>query len=131
MGVSELTLTVEPWLQFSGEAEGWTGGTLRDGHLSEQRTASRCWRGRHSTALLALLTVLLGCLVVFLAHQPPVLHQVELVPRGQLPVADDAGEAVQVINEVLGLADHLGWGDALLAGCAFCAEAPVRTAIEK
>lgn len=75
-----------------------------------------------------LITVLLGRLVVLLAHQPPVLHEVELVPRGQLPVADDAGEAGQVVDEVLCLADHLGRRDALLAGCAFCAEAPVRAA---
>lgn len=73
-------------------------------------------------------TVLLGRLVVFLAHQPPILHEVELIPRGQLPVTDDAGETVQVVDEVLCLADHLGRGDALLAGRAFCAEAPVRTA---
>lgn len=73
-----------------------------------------------------LITVLLGCLIVLLAHQPPVLHEVELVPRGQLPVTDDACEAVQMVDEVLCLADHLGRGDALLAGCAFCAEAPIR-----
>lgn len=75
-----------------------------------------------------LVTVLLGRLVVLLAHQSPVLHEVELVPCGQLPVTDDAGEAVQVVDEVLRLADHLGRGDALLAGRAFCAEAPVRRA---
>ena len=75
-----------------------------------------------------LITVLLGRLIVLLAHQPPVLHEVELVPRGQLPVTDDAGEAVQVVDEVLRLPDHLGRGDALLAGRAFCAEAPVRAA---
>lgn len=76
----------------------------------------------------APVTILLGRLVVLLAHQPPVLHEVELVPRGQLPVTDDAGKAVQVVNEVLRLADHLGRRDALLAGRAFRAEAPVGAA---
>lgn len=75
-----------------------------------------------------LLTILLGRLVVFLAHEPPVLHEVELVPCGQLPVANDAGKAVQVVDKVLGLADHLGRRDALLAGCAFCAKASVGAA---
>lgn len=93
---------------------------------SGQRAApgQRSGRGRGG----GKLTVLLGRLVVLLAHQPPVLHEVELVPRGQLPVADDAGEAVQVVDEVLRLAHHLGRGDALLAGRAFCAEAPVKAA---
>lgn len=72
-------------------------------------------------------TVLLGSLVVLLAHQPPVLHQVELVAGGQLPAADDAGEAVQVVDEVLGFAHHLRGGDALLARRAFGPEAPART----
>lgn len=77
-----------------------------------------------------LLTVLLGRLIVFLAHQPPILQEVELVTRGQLPAADDAGEAMQVVHEVLRLADHLGRGDALLARRAFRAEAPGRAAQE-
>lgn len=71
-------------------------------------------------------TVLLGGLIVLLANQPPVLHQVELVAGGQLPAADDAGEAVEVVDEVLGFADHLGGGDALLARRAFGPETPAR-----
>jgi hypothetical protein len=38
---------------------------------------------------------------------------------------------VQVVDKVLSLADHLGRGDALLAGCAFCAKASVRAAVEE
>lgn len=71
-------------------------------------------------------TVLLGSLVVLLADQPPVLHQVELVAGGQLPAADDAGEAVEVVHKVLGFADHLGGGDALLARRAFGPKTSVR-----
>lgn len=71
-------------------------------------------------------TSLLGRLVVCLADQPAVLHEVELVAGGQLPFADDAGEAVQVVNEVLGPAHHLGRGDALLAGGTLRPEAPER-----
>lgn len=95
------------------------------------RVSGRCEQGSEAgrpaegAAWGSGVTVLLGRLVVLLAHQPPVLHEVELVSRGQLPGTDDAGEAVQVVDEVLRLADHLGRGDALLAGRAFCAEAPV------
>lgn len=71
-------------------------------------------------------TVLLGSLIVLLADQPPVLHQVELIAGGQLPGADDAGEAMEVVDEVLGFADHLGGGYALLAGRAFGPETPAR-----
>lgn len=70
------------------------------------------------------LTSLFGRLVVGLAHQPAVLHQVVLVARGQLPLAHDAGEAVQVVDEVLRPAHHLRGRDALLAGRALGAESP-------
>lgn len=71
-----------------------------------------------------LLTSLLGRLVVGLAHEPAVLHQVVLVARGQLPLAHDAGEAVQVVDEVLRPPHHLRGWDALLARCALGAESP-------
>lgn len=70
------------------------------------------------------LTSLLGRLVVRLAHQPAVLHEVELVARGQLPLAHHAGEAVQVVHEVLGAAHHLRGRDAQLARGALGPEAP-------
>ena len=71
-----------------------------------------------------LRTVLLGGLVVLLADQPPVLHQVELVPGGQLPAAHHAGEAVQVVHKVLGLPHHLRRRDPLLARRTLCSETP-------
>lgn len=71
------------------------------------------------------LTPLLGGLVVGLADQPAVLHEVEFVPGGQLPFADDAGEAVKMVDEVLSPSHHLGGRDALLAGCAFRPKPPV------
>ena len=77
-----------------------------------------------SPLLIPSLTSLLGRLVVGLAHQPAVLHQVVLVPRGQLPLAHDAGEAVQVIDEVLRSPHHLCGRDALLTGRAFGPESP-------
>ncbi|TNN89266.1 hypothetical protein EYF80_000554 [Liparis tanakae] len=54
-----------------------------------------------STALLVMSptlppTVLFRGLIIHLAHQPPVLHEVKLVPGGQLSAAHDAGEAVQL-----------------------------------
>lgn len=70
------------------------------------------------------LTALLGRLVVRLAHEPAVLHEVELVPRGQLPLAHHAGEAVQVVHEVLGAAHHLRGRDAQLARGALGPEPP-------
>ena len=70
------------------------------------------------------LTSLLGCLVVCLAHEPAVLHEIELVARGQLPLAHDAGEAVQVVHEILGAAHHLRGRDAQLARGALGPEAP-------
>lgn len=71
------------------------------------------------------LTSLLGGLVVGLADQPAVLHEVEFVSRGQLPFADHAGEAVKVVDKVLGPSHHLGGRDALLTGCAFRPKPPV------
>lgn len=70
------------------------------------------------------LTSLFGRLVVGLAHQPAVLHQVVLIPRGQLPLAHDAGEAVQVVDEVLRPPHHLCGRDALLTRRALGAESP-------
>ena len=122
---------------FSGaaSARGWGLGVLPPWRHLEGSRGGRGRAGLRGAAAgteagggAVLITVLLGRLIVLLAHQPPVLHEVELVPRGQLPVTDDAGEAVQVVDEVLRLPDHLGRGDALLAGRAFCAEAPVRAA---
>lgn len=71
------------------------------------------------------LTSLLGRLVVGLADQPAVLHQVILVARGQLPLTYDAGEAVQVVDEVLRPPHHLRGGDPLLAGRTFGPESPL------
>ena len=70
------------------------------------------------------LTSLFGRLVVCLAHEPAVLHEIELVARGQLPLAHDAGEAVQVVHEVLGAAHHLRGRDAQLARSALGPETP-------
>lgn len=69
-------------------------------------------------------TVLLGRLIIHLAHQPAVLHEVELVPGGQLSAAHDAGEAVQVVHKVLRLPHHLRGRDPLLARRTFCPETP-------
>ncbi len=53
----------------------------------------------------------LGRLVVDLAEQLLVLHQVELVTGVHLPIADDAGEAVHVVDVVLRSSDHVGGRD--------------------
>lgn len=92
-------------------------------------TSSRDWRGRWAKRKTQKqtrpqLTSLFGRLVVCLAHQPAVLHQVVLVPRGQLPLAHDAGEAVQVVDEVLRPPHHLCGRDALLTRRALGAESP-------
>lgn len=74
-----------------------------------------------------ILTPLFGGLVIRLAHQPAVLHQVILVTCGQLPFAHDAGEAVEVVDEVLGPPHHLRGRDPLLARRAFGPEPPSET----
>lgn len=71
-----------------------------------------------------ILTSLLGGLVIRLAHQPAVLHQVVLVTCGQLPFAHDAGETVEVVDEVLRSPHHLRGWNPLLARCALGSESP-------
>ena len=63
-------------------------------------------------------------LVVDLAEQLLVLHQVELVAGVHLPVADDAGEAVHVVDVVLRATDHVRRGDPARAGRALGAVQP-------
>ena len=63
-----------------------------------------------------------GLLVVVFADEFVVLHEVELVPRVELSLAEDAGEAVEVVHVVLGPPHHLGGGDPLSAPRALGAE---------
>lgn len=72
----------------------------------------------------SVLTVLFCGLVVDLADESPVLHQVKLVSGGQLSAAHHAGKTVQVINEVLRFTHHLRGGDALLARRALRPKTP-------
>lgn len=72
-----------------------------------------------------ILTSLFGGLVIRLAHQPAVLHQVILVTCGQLPFAHDAGETVEVVDEVLRPPHHLRGGNPLLTRRAFGPEPPL------
>ena len=64
------------------------------------------------------VTFSFGCLIVGLADELAVLHEVELVPRVELAAAHDAGEALQMVHVVLGAAHHLGWGNPLVAARA-------------
>ena len=70
------------------------------------------------------LTSCLGGLVVGLADELLVLHEVELIPGVQLPAAHEAGEAVQVVHVFLGAANYFCWRDAFLATRALGAEPP-------
>lgn len=70
------------------------------------------------------LTSLLGGLVVGLADQPAVLHQIVLVTCRKLPLAYNAGKAVQVVDEVLRPPHHLCGRNPLLTCCAFGPESP-------
>ena len=58
-------------------------------------------------------TFRLGTVVILLAQQLLVLHQVELVPGVELPVAEDAHKAVHVVDVVLGPPHHGAGGDPL------------------
>lgn len=71
-------------------------------------------------------TVLFGCFIILLAHQAPVFHEIKLIPSGKLAVADNAGKAMEMIDEILGFSDHLGGWDSLLACCAFCTKTPAK-----
>ena len=51
-------------------------------------------------------TFCLGTVIVLLAEQLLVLHQVELVSSVQLPVAEDTHEAVHMVHIVLSPPDH-------------------------
>lgn len=73
-------------------------------------------------------TSLFGGLVIRLAHQPAVLHQVILVTCRQLPFAHDAGETVEVVDEVLRSSYHLRGWNPLLTRCAFGPESPLEKA---
>lgn len=74
------------------------------------------------------LTFGLGGLVVGLADQLPVLHEVELVAGVELPGAHDAGEALQVVDVVLRPPHHLRGGNPKLAAGALRAETSAPTA---
>jgi hypothetical protein len=65
-----------------------------------------------------------GGLVVRLADEFPILHEIELVARVQLPATHDARKALQVIDVVLGAAHNLSWGNPLLAARALRPVAP-------
>lgn len=65
-----------------------------------------------------------GRLVIGFADQFAVLHQVELVTSVQLPAADETLEALEVIDVLLGSADHLRRSNALLATSALGTESP-------
>ena len=60
-------------------------------------------------------TLGLGAVVVGLAEQLFVLHQVELVARVQLAGAEHAGEALYVVDVLLGTPHHRAGRDALTA----------------
>ena len=62
--------------------------------------------------------------VVRFADEFAVLHEVELVAGVQLPSADETLEAFEVVDVLLGPANHLRRGDALLASGALCTESP-------
>lgn len=78
-----------------------------------------------------VLTACLRRLVVRLADELVVLHQVELVARVQLALAEDAREALQVVHVVLRPPHHLRRRDPLLAARALGAETPVTTRKKK
>ncbi len=60
--------------------------------------------------------------VVVLAHEGIVGHDVQSIPRGQLPLADGAHKAGQVEDPVSGLADEIVRVHGFLAAAASRAE---------
>ena len=68
------------------------------------------------------LTLHLSCLVVHLAEELLVVHEVELIARVQLPATDDAAKTVEVVDVVLGATDDVGGRDKVAAAAAFRTE---------
>lgn len=68
------------------------------------------------------LTPLLGLLIVVLTDEFIVFHEIELVARVELSLAQDARKAVQVVHIILCTAHHLCWRDALLTSRTFGAK---------
>jgi len=77
------------------------------------------------------VTFALGRLVVGFADELAVLHEVELVAGVELAGAEDAGEAVEVVDELLRAAHHLRGRDALAAAGALGPVPPAPTAAHK
>ena len=75
-----------------------------------------------------LPTFRLRRLIVRLTHQFPVLHQIELVSRVQLPGAHNARETLQVVNVVLGPSHNLRRRDPQVASSTLRAEPSAPTA---
>lgn len=71
------------------------------------------------------LTSCPSSLIVSLAHQLLVVHQVELVPSGELSGAYETGEALQMIHVLLSPSHHLGGRDWLIATSATSTKFPV------
>ena len=74
--------------------------------------------------LFRLQTFSLGTVVILLGEEFLVLHQVKLVPGVEFSVAEDAHEAVHVIDIVLGSPDHRAGRDPLPAAGALGAVLP-------
>ncbi len=68
----------------------------------------------------------LGRLVVVFTHEFPVVHEIELVARVELSAAHDAGEALEVVDVILGASDDLGRRDSLVAPRALRTKTSVR-----
>lgn len=74
------------------------------------------------------LTFTFRSFVVRFADQFPILHEVELVAGVELSGAHDAGEALQVVDVVLGSAHDLRWRNPQIATGALRAETSAPTA---
>lgn len=77
---------------------------------------------------MTTLTSGFGSLIVGLADELAVLHEVELVAGVELPAAHEAGKAVQVVHVFLCSPHHLSRGDTLLTRSTFRAKPPENTA---
>jgi hypothetical protein len=57
--------------------------------------------------------------IVTFADKSAIVHQVELIPSGELLVALEAGKALEMIHVILSSPDNLCWRDGLLTTCTF------------
>ena len=84
-------------------------------HTHTQTDIHTCAHTHTHTQTDDIYTFSPSCLVVCLAHQFPVVDQVELVASGELMGADEAGKTLKMVDVLLSSPNHLRRRNELIA----------------